>query len=411
MRELLESGAELNLNGGENVPPSSKRFETSRDLQELRRQFTAPRTPLLPSMDLFQKSTTVPEKSIVDTLPPIESMPPPASYPAEPPPARPSVVPPVRQPPSELASRNYSAPLRQSNPPPPNSGRPSSAPPPSFASEPPAARYSSNPPPPQSFSRNRVSYPVAPINLGGASAAPYAVTEPRGLSPEALRREAITIPADAHSPSQPPAFDPTKPIPSLRLPSFAPGTGPFGEPGIRAIENRRIGSVAFVLLVGLLVVAGAITGISYAARGRNEIAKPSPQNAAAKEPTKLNFERLAPNAVIAPGAATFAIQTNDTPPAEAGVPAATTARNGRASSENTTGNGAISAARNSESVRASSPPTADPMMAESPWNNGAKPPSKSGSGLTKSKLRRTGKPAGKSKNPNLVDTETPIIPD
>lgn len=374
IRELLESGPALTGAdpSGEPIPPQSKRFETSRDLLELRKQFAAPRTPLLPSMDLYHRengdkgqsgapSSTGAQKSIVDTLPPLESVPPPAPFPAEAPPARPSVVPPVRQPRSDAPPPLYASPLRQSNPPP--------------------AHSSSAPPPPVSSGRGRqVSSEQLARSLALTEPHPHT---PRNLSPEARRREAETIPANAGSPS----YDGMQPIPSLRIPTFSPkefGIPATGEPAIRTLENWRIGSVAFVLLVSLLVVAGAITGINYAARGRGETASVQPKAVLKSPQPQVRLERLTPNAVIAAGAATFPIQSGEPPETADSKLEATTAHSVARASK---GSGSPSA------------------KASAPADVGAKDSQTSARSPSTAK-----RPAARrSKDPNLVDTETPLI--
>ncbi|MGC4065774.1 MAG: hypothetical protein QM784_14210 [Polyangiaceae bacterium] len=367
--------------------PRSQRFRSPRDLDDLRRQLTAPRTPLLPSMDMFQPQTSSQQKSNVDTLPPMESVPPPAPFPAEPPPPRPSVVPPVRQPRSDAPPAHYVAPQRQSHAPPPPSNTDGahrgtdSGPPPARNSGLPPARSGSD------FPRARMSSAPPPNSnaRGRGSSFPPALS----AADEARRREAETIPADARSPSHLPPFDPTRPIPSLRVPTFAP-QGVLGQV-VREHENRRIGGVAFVLMVGLLVVAGAIMGISYAAKGRGNEATASLPTPVTTPLPKVKLERLKPNAYVAPsGAAPAPTDVDATRPVSSSSP--------------------ISDAKTTAQDDPPRDATADNgSNLGSPWN--AKPKDAAN---TKNAAPKTGGAGAKARKPSTaktIDTETPLIMD
>jgi hypothetical protein len=313
-------------------------------LEGLQRQLAAPRTPLLPSMDLFYSANATQQpKSFVDTLPPMDSVPPPAPFPAEAPPARPSVVPPVRLRPSSVPPPAlYAVPARQS-----------SVPPPVSSSEPPVQRLSSAP---------------QPVRL--SSAPPP--------SAEALRREAATIPADSRNVLQPPPpYDPSRPIPSLRVPTFPPQA--VAPSSARKQENGRIGNIIFVLLMSLPIVTGAIMGINYSVGEKRGSAAPSQTVPA--EPistTKVRFERLTPNVIVAPSEpqrstkTLYDVDTNLASPTE-GTP--------REASD--------AASTSSKSV--------------SPAAKSTKPNSSKNVEVTTSKRKRL--------DPKSVDTETPLIMD
>jgi hypothetical protein len=371
-------------------PPVSSRAQMAQVLEGLQKQLAAPRTPLLPSMDLYQSVSPPQQKSIVDTLPPMESVPPPAPFPSEAPPPRPSVVPPVRQPRVNPPPGAYSAPVRQSNPPPSIDSereRLSSAPPPResvppherFTSNPPRERFSSAPPP---NSSNRV---VQRNSYNPPS--PYAATAPQPISEDALRRQAPTIPADSRGPSysQSPEFDPNQPLPSLRVPSFAPEA--YGTNPIRNHENRRLGSVAFALLVGLLILTGAIMGVNYAAKGSQKDVVASQTVDANLDAPKVKLERLAPNAVVAPPLASQkagSSQEVSNAPAKAGdFP--------------------------SPQAKESASNRVEPTSIGSPFNNGVKLTPKSRTVSPKNKTATVG--GRKRIDPKSVDTETPLIMD
>lgn len=336
------------------------------DLLALHRQLAAPRTPLLPSMDLYHKDTLPQQRSIIDTLSPSESVPPPAPYPSEPPPPCPSVVPPVRLPRSEPPAGPYRS--RTSSAPPP----PSSVPPPDPSSSCELRRFSSAPP--QSLG------PTA-----RAIATPFAATQPQPLSPDAQRRQAPTIPADAQSPSSLSTYDPTHPIPSLRLPTF--GTETFGTQTARQQENRRIGGVAFVLLVSLLVVAGAVTGINYAATNRDN--SPTDVKAAAPDVKgpRVVLGRLPADALVAPAASVAQVAQAVN---QATAPKRTTAA-------------PVKFAPKAEALPNKA--RADSMVLESPWQKGRSV------GTTGVRTQKAKANANSRVNTKTLDTETPLIPD
>jgi hypothetical protein len=56
-------------------------------------------------------------------------------------------------------------------------------------------------------------------------------------------------------------------------------------------------------MVGLLVVAGAIMGINYAAKGRGDVEEASLPAPATTPPPKVKLQRLTPNAYVAPSGA------------------------------------------------------------------------------------------------------------
>jgi hypothetical protein len=116
-------------------------------------------------------------------------------------------------------------------------------------------------------------------------------------SPDARRRDAETIPADAHSPSQS-AFDPSMPLPALRAPSFPIGHLPLS---VRQHENSHLRFVAMTLMFVICIVTGAITGMRwYVARGEESPATHSIADSTGPRTPKLKLDRLEPNALVAP---------------------------------------------------------------------------------------------------------------
>lgn len=272
---------------------------------ELENALRATRTPLIAGVDFeasaSHRNALLPgaerpeafEKSRVDTLSPIESVPPPAPYPSEPPPPRPSVVPPVRRPYSDQQSPRArveptSTGLR-SDPPPriAISDRPSR---PVYRSDPPP-RHSRSDPPPQSSRRG------SPNHRRSWGDADYGPSDAMADSPDARRREAATIPADAYSPSQA-AYDPSMPLPALRAPSFSVGHLPLSA---RQHENSRLRFVAMTMMFVIFIVTGAIAGMRwYVARGEESPVAHAVADSTGPRAPKLKLDRLEPNALIAP---------------------------------------------------------------------------------------------------------------
>ncbi|MGE5786023.1 MAG: hypothetical protein ACM3ZE_15600 [Myxococcales bacterium] len=294
------------------VESAERDIDTSRELPslpglpvELKQALRAGRTPLIEGIDYKQTpipyarpvenprpETPAQEKQRVDTLSPAESVPPPAPFLAAPLQVRPAVVPPVRSPyvdPPTTRGMIDAVPkgLIRSEPPPriPISDRPSRL---GYHSEPPPRLSNSDPPPSMaapSSSKRRPSR--RDFNLGE--------------SPEALRREAVTIPADVRSPPQPPVHDPSKPLPALRPPTFAAAQLPYA---IRQHENNQLRYVAMSLMFVIFIVTGAIAGMRWFVaredeRGPRAIAPASSFRPMQSAPTVPELAAQQPGAVEA----------------------------------------------------------------------------------------------------------------
>jgi hypothetical protein len=172
------------------------------------------------------------------------------------------------------------------------------------------------------------------------------------------------------------------------VPTFAPPST-LGQV-VREHENRRIGGVAFVLLVGLLVVAGAIMGINYAAKGRSDGAAASlPAHVTTPAP-KVKLERLKPNASVAPSGAVPSLAGADAPPTDSNTPTSET--------QPTSPKDALRDPAAESATHLGSPWNNKPRDAENTKNAAPKPGS-------------TGAKARKPSTTKTIDTETPLIMD
>lgn len=319
------------------------------------------------------------EKSRVDTLSPLESVPPPAPFPAEPPPARPSVVPPVRLPhsdqqPPRARPEPYGSGIR-SDPPPriPISDRPSRR---AYSSAPPPRLSRSDPPQPQSSRRGTDSQRRS---WDAAECVP-----PEGFvdSFDARRREAATVPADAHSPVNALAYDPSMPLPALRAPSFSANHLPHS---VRQHENSRLRHVAMAMMFVIFIVTGAIAGMRwYVTRTDEDRSTDTVAESPEPRAPRVKLDRLEPNATVAPRrpAATADPRGSQTQPPKNDVDGAT--------------------ADTSKTLAAS----AGPPDKTAPSDTTSKPPT------AQSASPRSGRKAKRGvSDPNKIDTKTPLIMD
>ncbi len=388
---------------------------------ELEHALRAARTPLIAGVDFeaaasSHRNALLPgaerpeasEKSRVDTLSPIESVPPPAPYPSEPPPPRPSVVPPVRRPYNDQQSprarvETNSTGLR-SDPPPriPISDRPSR---PVYRSDPPP-HHSRSDPPPQSSRRG------SPSHRRSWGDADYSPIDAMADSPDARRREAATIPADAYSPS-PAAYDPSMPLPALRAPSFPVGHLPFSA---RQHENSRLRFVAMTMMFVIFIVTGAIAGMRwYVARGEESPVTHTVADSTGPRTPKLKLDRLEPNALVAPRHS-----ATDTGKLEVEAPPKNTPSTRATSKTTVTADGtepeparAPNSVASPWSVSASTDTPTDAVLLEPPaarkttrTNGENKPSTKNKASSRGSRLRNAG-----ALDPRKVDTKTPLIMD
>lgn len=247
---------------------------------ELKQALRAGRTPLIEGVDYLPalprsvpvapceriEPAQAPEKPRVDTLSPSESVPPPAPYLAASVALRPSIVPPVRSPyvePQNLRSPNDLVPKGiHSEPPPriPISDRPSRI---GYRSEPPPRIARSEPPP-----RAARSEPPAP--LGAPVPSSRRKADPNLSlpdSPEAMRREAVTIQAETRPASHSGGMDTVKPSAALRVPTFSPAGLPYT---MRQHENNQLRNVAMAMMFVIFIVTGAIAGIRWFVARENE---------------------------------------------------------------------------------------------------------------------------------------------
>jgi hypothetical protein len=142
-----------------------------------------------------------------------------------------------------------------------------------------------------------------------------------------------------------------------------------------------------VLLVGLLIVTGAIMGVNYAAKGNREEATTATLSPTETTAPKVKLERLSPNAVVAPPALSQTLEST------------------QRADENTTSVGiARTPQTNGSTVRSN-----DPSNLASPWSRTAKTTSKSRANQPKSATSTQG--ARKRLDPKSIDTETPLIMD
>lgn len=355
---------------GEAEPPRSLPIDSDAMPIAMKRALRAARTPLIAGIDFKpataardsdlldsnQSDGVASEKARVDTLSPLDSVPPPAPYPLEPPPARPSVVPPIR-----LAHGDAQVVRARSDPPPPRlhsepppripiSDRPAriqrrSDPPPRISRSDPPLRISRSDPPPRSSRRDppnqRRSWDEGALNL----------VEPVPISDDARRREAETIPADARSPANPSAYDPSLPIPSLRGPNIPYAQFPSNA---RQHENSRLRNVAMTMMFVIFIVAGAIAGMRWYVAREDEHLAPGPSVLPpAPQVARVKLDRLEPNALVAPRRPSTA------------SPDPVDVTNSPTASTRITGSSAASPAPGSATANAQieSPPTA----VESPW--------------------------------------------
>jgi hypothetical protein len=359
----------------------------------------AARTPLIPGVDYrtrdpdgdarnamqraFDRSNN--ERPRVDTLSPLDSVPPPAPYPLEPPPPRPSIVPPVRlsyqDPPSGRADEYAPAAAIRSEPPPriPISDRPSR---PAYSSDPPPRCSHSEPPPPSS---GRSSQDFR--GLGSGDTAGQGVVSSRSRA--ALLREAVTIPADAHSPSHA-QIDASKPLPPLRVPNLS---------GIRQHENSRLRNVAMAMMFVIFIVTGAIAGMRWYVSHDETATLPPAPTVPPREPAnpRLKLGRLEANAVVAPRPAA---------PSDLASPEPETA----------TASGTKTAKPNRQpvderNVNRVDPTRVDPARVDSPWPGDVK----AARPTTPAKKPRTAaerhpKSASKGTHP-AADALIPLVPD
>lgn len=302
---------------------------------ELKQALRAGRTPLIEGVDYGSPAyksappppieservdaARPPEKARVDTLSPSESVPPPAPYLASASLLRPSVVPPVRSPyidPLNPRAQSDGVPRGiRSDPPPriPISDRPSRI---GFRSDPPPRLSHSEPPPspnatvPSSRRKPERALPLAD-------------------SPEALRREAVTIQADAHPGCQSGAMDPVRSAAS-RVPTFSPAPLPYT---MRQHENNQLRNVAMAMMFVIFIVTGAIAGIRWFVARESERGvvnpvsggdlsngrDPAVQKGAAEPPQSHVTERRAPepNAEAAPELPATALEST---PARDAIP-------------------------------------------------------------------------------------------
>jgi hypothetical protein len=257
----VPSGVAESSEVAEDEARASLPFEATNTPIDLERSLLAPRTPLIAGVDYAQEDSerrallparpvgeAAGERARVDTLSPLDSVPPPAPYMTEAPRVRPAVVPPVRSPYNDPQPRTRSEPpprILRSDPPPriPISDRP------------PRASYSSNPPPRLSHSER-----PPPSSGHGASSKRGGWGEPMPVSADARRREAVTVPADAHSPSQMPGYEPSLNLSPPRVPNFGAAHLPDA---IRQHENSRLRHVAMAMMFVIFIVMGAIGGMRW----------------------------------------------------------------------------------------------------------------------------------------------------
>jgi hypothetical protein len=296
---------------GDAQAASQERAASSGELPLNLHSLLVARTPLVEGVDYMPAAPNLnrssierpiaepplPEKARVDTLSPLESVPPPAAYMAEAPPARPSVVPPVRSPYADpqaaYAYTDAISPRLRSDPPPriPLSDRPPRC---ASHSDPPP-RVSRSDPPPRTPGDDLLP---SSSRAYGAQRRPSWNGEDNVESLDAQRRMAATVPAEARMPQRAAEYDPSVPLPPLRTPSF-----PADQltATIRHHENSRLRNVAVTMMFVICIVTGAITGMRWYVERSDETPEAHDESASiAPRIQKVRLDRAQPNAVVSP---------------------------------------------------------------------------------------------------------------
>jgi hypothetical protein len=413
--------------------PQSRPFDSTGMPLDLHRSLRTARTPLIAGIDFKPadserdaplahsagtESSTF-EKSRIDTLSPLDSVPPPAPYPAEAPKARPSVVPPVRLPAQSPRTRSDPpATGLRSDPPPriPISDRPSR---PVYRSDAPA-RASYSYPPPHSSGRGG--------HYRSSDEAGYGTDEPAALSADARRRQAVTIPADALSTAPVSEYDPASPLPALLVPNFPIGHLPTS---IRQHENSRLRNVAMMMMFVIFIVVGAIAGMRWYVAREDEI--PPTRNVAGPDgprAPRMKLDRLEPNAIVAPHAANPTTGIDPDTPTQERSPATTNSRLLRTTSRNVDGPDASATNKRRDPTSVASPWGESPASGDAadgapsedrPANTANRTPmSTKQAGMTKPRRANASQPKTTQTQAHRkidsgvnerVDTKTPLIMD
>lgn len=285
----LRDGAHSSHASSDVIEPSSHGFEPELESipgelpsfpglpSELKQALRAGRTPLIEGVDYgspaYEPAAQAPsereraelpkpDKARVDTLSPSESVPPPAPYLASGAVLRPSIVPPVRSPYVDLAGQRVPGDV------PPAGLR--SEPPPRIpiSDRPPRIGARSDPPPRLSHSEP----PPSPVAAVPSSRRKAIRDLPLVDSPEALRRDAVTIPADTHPVGQSGGMDPARSI-AARVPTFSSAPLPYT---MRQHENNQLRNVAMAMMFVIFIVTGAIAGIRWFVARESERGVPNP---------------------------------------------------------------------------------------------------------------------------------------